>query len=192
MGRMIRRTNHIRGEISGPVECVPSNFLVAVSANSHTQTGGRDTAGLGGRGGFKRLFANQEIKQTPDSLKEDVPEHIRENARRMAREELARRLEELNLSTSDAAMYGRLLSSVQSHVAQLHDLLESTCYIPQVDPYLLPRHVQTSRRRKKNEFGSNVKLTESLISADSLTVSQERLRSIRGEGWPSLTQDVHR
>lgn len=184
--------NHIRGEINGLVGCVPSKFPVVVSAHSHTQTGGRDTAGLGGRGGYKRLFTNQEIKQIPDLLKEDVPEHIKENARRMAREELARRLEELGLSASEAATYDRLLSSVQSHVAQLHDLLESTCYIPRVDPYSLLRHVQTSRRRKKSEFGSNVKLTESLISADSLTVSQERPRSIRGEGWPSLTRDVLR
>jgi len=93
--------------------------------NSIAQTGGRDTAGLGGRGGYKRLFKNHEIKQIPDSLKKDVPEHIQENARRMAKEELARRLEELNLSVGDAATYDRLLSSVQSHVAQLHDLLES-------------------------------------------------------------------
>jgi hypothetical protein len=138
MGRMTQRTNHIRGGTSGPVECVPSNFLVIMLAYSHTQTGGRDTAGLGGRGGYKRLFTNQEIKQIPDPLKEDVPEHIKENARRMAQEELARRLEELNLSAGDAAMYGRLLSSVQSHVAQLHDLLESRCYISQVDPHSSP------------------------------------------------------
>ena len=102
--------------------------------NFHTQTGGRDTAGLGGRGGYKRLFTNHEINQIPDSLKKDVPEHIRENARRMAQEELARRLEELNLSAGDAAKYDRHLSSVQSHVAQLHDLLESMwrliCAIP--------------------------------------------------------------
>ncbi|KAF9648314.1 hypothetical protein BDM02DRAFT_3187271 [Thelephora ganbajun] len=88
-------------------------------------TGGRDTAGLGGRGGYKRLFKNHEIKQIPDSLKKDVPQHIQENARRMAQGELARRLEELNLSAGDAAMYDRLLSSVQSHVVQLHDLLEN-------------------------------------------------------------------
>ena len=93
------------------------------------QTGGRDTAGLGGIGGYKRLFKNHEIKQVPDSLKKAVPEHIQERARQMAQEELARRLEELNLSTGDAAKYDRHLSSVHSHVAQLHDLLESGCYI---------------------------------------------------------------
>ena len=113
----------------------PRIFLWLYWLILNTQTGGRDTAGLGGRGGYKRLFTNQEIKQIPDSLKKDVPEHIRENARRMAREELARRLEELNLSTADAVIYDRLLSSVQSQIAQLHDLLESECHVPQVGPY---------------------------------------------------------
>ena len=43
----------------------------------------------------------------------------------MAREELARRLEELDMSKGEAKEYGSLLSEVQSHIAQLHDLLES-------------------------------------------------------------------
>lgn len=29
----------------------------------HSQTGGRDTAGLGGRGGYMRLFKGHDIKQ---------------------------------------------------------------------------------------------------------------------------------
>ena len=86
----------------------------------------------------------------------------------MAQEELARRLEELNLSVGDAATYDRLLSSVQSHVAQLHDVLESRWRLSYANPHSLPLYIQTSRRRKKSEFGSNVKPMESLISADSL------------------------
>jgi len=114
-----------------PLELYPLNFP--------TQTGGRDTAGLGGRGGYKRLFKNHEVNQIPDSLKKDVPEHIQESARRMAQEELARRLEELNLSVGDATMYDRLLTSVQSHVAQLHDLLESRCNVPCESPVFILR-----------------------------------------------------
>ena len=44
----------------------------------------------------------------------------------MAQQELARRLEELNMSSGDAKTYGDLLFTVQSHITQLHDLLEST------------------------------------------------------------------
>lgn len=59
-----------------------------------------------------------------DKLKEDVPDHIKERAREMARQELERRLEELNMSMGDARGYGELLTAVQAHITTLHDLLE--------------------------------------------------------------------
>ena len=43
----------------------------------------------------------------------------------MAREELARRLEELDMSPGEAKVYGNYLEAVQGHIAQLYDLLES-------------------------------------------------------------------
>ena len=43
----------------------------------------------------------------------------------MARAELARRLEELNMSQREAKGYSSLLAAVDSHIARLHDLLES-------------------------------------------------------------------
>ena len=50
---------------------------------------------------------------------------MKEKAREMARLELARRLEELNMSAGEAKLYGSLLAAVEGHIAQLHDLLES-------------------------------------------------------------------
>ncbi|KAI0089424.1 AAA domain-containing protein [Irpex rosettiformis] len=88
-------------------------------------TGGRDTAGIGGRGGYKRLYKGHDIKQVSDQLKNDVPDEIKEKAREMARQELARRLEELNMSEADAKAYGVHLEAVQGHIVQLHDLLEN-------------------------------------------------------------------
>ncbi|KAH8990895.1 AAA domain-containing protein [Lactarius hatsudake] len=88
-------------------------------------TGGRDTAGLGGRGGFKRLHKkDHDINQISNKLKEDVPESVREQARLMARKELEARLAELNMTSAGADSYGALLTAVQAHNAQLHDLLE--------------------------------------------------------------------
>ncbi|KAF8909617.1 AAA domain-containing protein [Gymnopilus junonius] len=87
-------------------------------------TGGRDTAGMGGRGGYKRLYKGGDIKQIPDSLKQNVPDHIKEKAREMARQELQRRLEELDMSASEAKAYGQLLDATQAHMASLLDLLE--------------------------------------------------------------------
>ncbi|KAF7330099.1 hypothetical protein MKEN_00274300 [Mycena kentingensis (nom. inval.)] len=87
-------------------------------------TGGRDTAGVGGRGGYKRLYKGGNIKQVPDELKAQVPDATREKAREMARQELQRRLEELDMSRGDAAGYGQLLAATQAHMLSLYDLLE--------------------------------------------------------------------
>ncbi|KAJ4500247.1 AAA domain-containing protein [Lentinula lateritia] len=87
--------------------------------------GGRETAGLGGRGGYKRLYKGGDIKQLPETVKREVPEEIREKAREMARQELLRRLEELDMSEMEAKGYGQLLQATQSHMLSLFDLLEN-------------------------------------------------------------------
>ena len=112
--------------------CTFSIFVRLLCAASSTpllttipsQTGGRDTAGLGGVGGYKRLWKGGEIKQVPDEMKKRVPDDIQEKAREMAREELKRRLEELDMSASEARGYGALLDATQTHMASLLDLLE--------------------------------------------------------------------
>ncbi|OJT05693.1 von Willebrand factor A domain-containing protein 8 [Trametes pubescens] len=60
-----------------------------------------------------------------DALKNDVPDHVKERAREMARLELARRLEDLNMSAGEAKGYGALFTAVEGHIASLHDLLEN-------------------------------------------------------------------
>ncbi|TFK29464.1 hypothetical protein FA15DRAFT_344640 [Coprinopsis marcescibilis] len=87
-------------------------------------TGGRDTAGLGGIGGYKRLWKGGEIKQVSDELKQRVGDDVKEKAREMAREELQRRLEDLDMSASEAKGYGSLIQATQAHMASLLDLLE--------------------------------------------------------------------
>ncbi|TEB25531.1 hypothetical protein FA13DRAFT_1738248 [Coprinellus micaceus] len=88
-------------------------------------TGGRDTAGLGGIGGYKRLWKGGEIKQVPQHLKDQVPDELKEKAREMARQELQRRLEELDMTIAEAKGYSQLLGATQGHVASLLDLLEN-------------------------------------------------------------------
>ncbi|XP_006455343.1 hypothetical protein AGABI2DRAFT_226806 [Agaricus bisporus var. bisporus H97] len=60
----------------------------------------------------------------PDALKDNVPEEIKEKAREMARQELKRRLEELDMSAAEARGYGELLTATQAHLQSLHNLLE--------------------------------------------------------------------
>merc|ERR1719486_645685 len=47
-------------------------------------TGGRDTAGLGGKGGPYRLDKGHDVHQLSDEEKADVPEHIRRAAKAQA------------------------------------------------------------------------------------------------------------
>lgn len=54
-----------------------------------------------------------------------MPDEIKEKAREMARQELQRRLEELDMSMGEAKGYSQLLAATQGHVASLRDLLES-------------------------------------------------------------------
>lgn len=62
--------------------------------------------------------------QVSDKLKQGVPDHIKEKAQEMARQELQRRLEELNMSASEAKGHGQLIGATEVHMASLLDLLE--------------------------------------------------------------------
>ncbi|KWU41842.1 hypothetical protein RHOSPDRAFT_30334 [Rhodotorula sp. JG-1b] len=88
-------------------------------------TGGRDTAGLGGRGGYMRLYKGHDIRQIPDALKAQVPDEIRDRARDMARKELAQKLAELDMSSAQANMYSYYHDRVAAHVHQLVTFLEN-------------------------------------------------------------------
>ena len=48
-------------------------------------TGGRDTAGLGGKGGPYRLDSGHDVHQLSDEEKDAVPEDVKRAAREMGR-----------------------------------------------------------------------------------------------------------
>ena len=58
-------------------------------------TGGRDTAGLGGKGGPYRLDKGHDVHQLSDEEKADVPEHVRRAAKAQADQALRDRLNEI-------------------------------------------------------------------------------------------------
>lgn len=88
-------------------------------------TGGRDTAGLGGRGGYMRLYKGHDINQISQELKDSVPEEIKTQARDMARAELAKQLAEIDLTNGQASVYSQYYNAVQSHVNQLVTFLDN-------------------------------------------------------------------
>ncbi|XP_061735639.1 von Willebrand factor A domain-containing protein 8 isoform X2 [Nerophis ophidion] len=88
-------------------------------------TGGRDTAGLGGKGGPYRLDAGHKVHQVSQAEKDAVPEEVRQAAREMAEKAFKDRLKEINMSEYDAATYERFSSAVRRQVQSLRIILDT-------------------------------------------------------------------
>ncbi|XP_049873594.1 von Willebrand factor A domain-containing protein 8 [Pectinophora gossypiella] len=86
-------------------------------------TGGRDTAGLGGKGGPYRLDKGHDVHQLSDAEKNDVPEHVKQAAREMNRKAFEERLKEINMSEYDAKLYEQFLRAVQPQIGALRGVL---------------------------------------------------------------------
>lgn len=88
-------------------------------------TGGRDTAGLGGKGGPYRLDAGHDVHQISDAEKAAVPEHIRKAAREMGLQAFKKKLEEIQMSEFDANLYNQFFEPVERQVQALRVILTS-------------------------------------------------------------------
>ncbi|XP_005370937.1 von Willebrand factor A domain-containing protein 8 [Microtus ochrogaster] len=88
-------------------------------------TGGRDTAGLGGKGGPYRLDAGHPVYQVSEAEKDAVPEHVKRAAREMAQKAFQQRLKEIQMSEYDAATYERFSGAVQQQVHALRVILDN-------------------------------------------------------------------
>ncbi|KAF7665107.1 hypothetical protein LDENG_00155060 [Lucifuga dentata] len=88
-------------------------------------TGGRDTAGLGGKGGPYRLDAGHKVFQVSQAEKDAVPEEVRRAAREMAEKAFKERLKEIDMSEYDAATYERFSSAVRRQVQSLRIILDN-------------------------------------------------------------------
>eukprot|EP01065_Artemidia_motanka_P007771 TRINITY_DN1388_c0_g1_i1.p1 TRINITY_DN1388_c0_g1~~TRINITY_DN1388_c0_g1_i1.p1 ORF type:complete len:1934 (+),score=667.32 TRINITY_DN1388_c0_g1_i1:133-5802(+) len=86
-------------------------------------TGGTDTAGLGGKIGPYRLDKGHPVHQVSDEAKRSVPEHLREQAKAMGKEALAKRLKEIDMSDTENDMYSRAYGVVKTQIALLQTLL---------------------------------------------------------------------
>uniref|UniRef100_A0AAQ5Y816 von Willebrand factor A domain-containing protein 8 n=1 Tax=Amphiprion ocellaris TaxID=80972 RepID=A0AAQ5Y816_AMPOC len=88
-------------------------------------TGGRDTAGLGGKGGPYRLDAGHKVFQVSQVEKDAVPEEVRRAAREMAEKAFKERLKEIDMSEYDAATYERFSNAVRRQVQSLRIILDN-------------------------------------------------------------------
>ncbi|KAK4880988.1 hypothetical protein RN001_004307 [Aquatica leii] len=88
-------------------------------------TGGRDTAGLGGKGGPYRLDKGHKVHQLSDEEKAAVPEHIKQAAREMGKKAFEQRLKEIGMSGYDASLYSQFSNAVAKQVQSLRIILGS-------------------------------------------------------------------
>ncbi|CAK9810181.1 von Willebrand factor A domain-containing protein 8 [Anthophora quadrimaculata] len=88
-------------------------------------TGGRDTAGLGGKGGPYRLDAGHTVHQLSDEEKNAVPEHVKKAAREMGLKAFKQRLREINMSEYDHMLYSQFSNAVQQQVKALRIIIDS-------------------------------------------------------------------
>ena len=86
-------------------------------------TGGRDTAGLGGKGGPYRLDAGHDVFQLSDEEKDNVPDSVKRAAREMGLKAFKERMREIEMSSHDATLYQQYLSKVRSQIAALKETL---------------------------------------------------------------------
>uniref|UniRef100_A0A674IG47 von Willebrand factor A domain-containing protein 8 n=1 Tax=Terrapene triunguis TaxID=2587831 RepID=A0A674IG47_9SAUR len=88
-------------------------------------TGGRDTAGLGGKGGPYRLDAGHKVYQISQAEKDAVPEEVKRAAREMGEKAFKQRLKEIRMSEYDASTYERFSGAVRRQVQSLRIILDN-------------------------------------------------------------------
>uniref|UniRef100_A0A4W3H4Q1 von Willebrand factor A domain-containing protein 8 n=1 Tax=Callorhinchus milii TaxID=7868 RepID=A0A4W3H4Q1_CALMI len=88
-------------------------------------TGGRDTAGLGGKGGPYRLDAGHKVYQVSQAEKDAVPEDVKRAAREMGEKAFKQRLKEIHMSEYDAAHYETFSGAVRRQVQSLRVILDT-------------------------------------------------------------------
>ncbi|XP_062982036.1 von Willebrand factor A domain-containing protein 8 [Elgaria multicarinata webbii] len=88
-------------------------------------TGGRDTAGLGGKGGPYRLDAGHKVYQVSQAEKDAVPDEVKKAAREMGEKAFKQRLKEIQMSEYDASTYERFSGAVRRQVHLLRVILDN-------------------------------------------------------------------
>ncbi|XP_051781637.1 von Willebrand factor A domain-containing protein 8 [Erpetoichthys calabaricus] len=88
-------------------------------------TGGRDTAGLGGKGGPYRLDAGHQVYQVSQAEKDAVPEEVKRAAREMAEKAFKERLQEIPYSGYGLVRYRRWTTALQRQLHSIRSLIHN-------------------------------------------------------------------
>ena len=115
-------------------------------------TGGRDTAGLGGKGGPYRLSDGNPIHQISDEEKANVSPEALKAARELAADAWKKRLEEIDMSEGEANMYESLLGASLIIITELLIIIRYESLLGAVSKEVRQtRVVLQSREARKSE-----------------------------------------
>lgn len=170
----LKRTSGL--DVSGPKEgkVDPENTPHVGGNTWKGGTGGRDTAGLGGKGGPYRLDAGHDVHQIPDWEKQQVPPEIQEKAKEMGRKAFEKRLKEIKMSKHDANTYKTISDPVQKQVASIRRILDS-----------LEENKKGERIWLKNQTDGewdDAKLVERVVGERNVFKRRVEEDSLHGEG----------
>ncbi len=87
-------------------------------------TGGSDTLGLGGRGGYGRLDLGHPVHQVSEEMKAEVSNEAKRRAEKMAKEALEQKLKDLDMGKLDWKRYNNLRQKVDVQIQQLRSHLK--------------------------------------------------------------------
>eukprot|EP01114_Cavostelium_apophysatum_P013070 TRINITY_DN3086_c0_g1_i2.p1 TRINITY_DN3086_c0_g1~~TRINITY_DN3086_c0_g1_i2.p1 ORF type:complete len:1142 (-),score=300.99 TRINITY_DN3086_c0_g1_i2:601-3708(-) len=114
----------------GPVG-KPSEGIVDPTGKPHVGgntfqggSGGRSTAGLGGKGGPFRKASGHKVEQISEEEKREIHEQILAEAREMSKKALQQKLKEIEMNEPDSAMYERYMSQIGREISSLRVILE--------------------------------------------------------------------
>ncbi|KAJ8960607.1 hypothetical protein NQ318_013899 [Aromia moschata] len=144
-------------------------------------TGGRDTAGLGGKGGPYRLDKGHKVHQLSDEEKNAVPEHIQRAAREMGRKAFEEKLKEIGMSGYDHSVYSQFSNAVARQVQSLRVILGNL--------QAKNKERQWSRHQTSGEL-DDVKLIDGLLGEK--TIFRRRSEQEPELGTPQLKPKLFR
>jgi len=88
-------------------------------------TGGADTAGLGGVGGPYRLDKGFNVHQVDQSVKDNLSKETKELARKIAKEALEKKLQEMDMDSTDWKRYTTMKDRVSDEIESMKQVLSS-------------------------------------------------------------------
>ncbi|KAK0566796.1 hypothetical protein OC844_000545 [Tilletia horrida] len=102
-------------DLNAPKEGQATDGKAHVGGNNwRGGTGGRDTGGLGGRGGYERYFVEgHDVHTVSKELKEQVPEHIR------------KKLADEGMTSAEGVLYHNWKMEMAAQIQQLTSMLEN-------------------------------------------------------------------